>query len=153
MKMKRIITILFALLLLSCSSDTEENKDPIQNPTFSLNYLLKRWQFDKVIYNEVRFDYAHQPNCMKDEFTFANQPGQIRYYNELVFVNDICSTNGLFLEWKIKNDIISFYFGTQFVIDFKVISLTETKLIYSYFTDVNNDGIKDLITMEAIPYL
>jgi hypothetical protein len=150
--MKRIITILFALLLLSCSSDTEENKDPIQNPTFSLNYLLKRWQFDKVIYNGVRFDYAHQPNCMKDEFTFANQPGQIRYYNELVFVNDNCSTNGLFLEWKIKNDTISFYFGTQFVIDFKVISLTETKLIYSYYTDVNNDGIKDLITMEAVPY-
>jgi hypothetical protein len=150
--MKKTFTVLFALLLLSCSSDIEENKDPIQNPTFSLNYLLKRWQFDKVIYNEVRFDYAHQPNCMKDEFTFANQPGQIRYYNELVFVNDNCSTNGLFLEWKIKNDTISFYFGTQFVIDFKVISLTETKLIYSYYTDVNNDGIKDLITMEAVPY-
>lgn len=151
--MKKTITILIALLLLSCSSDTEENKDPIQNPTFSVALLLKRWSFDKVIYNGERFNYAHQPNCMKDEFTFANQPGQIRYYNELVFVNDICSANGLNLEWKIKNDTISFYFGTQFVIDFKVISLTDTKLIYSYYTDVNNDGIKDLITIEAIPYL
>ena len=151
--MKKIIAIVFALLILSCSSDTEENNDPIQNPTFSVALLLKRWSFDKVIYNGVTFNYAHQPNCMKDEFTFANQEGQIRQYNELVFVNDICSTNGLNLEWKIKNDIISFYFGTQFVIDFKVISLTETKLIYSYYVDVNNDGVKDFITMEAIPYL
>jgi hypothetical protein len=150
--MKKIFTVVFALLILSCSSDNEVNQDPIQNPTFSVALLLKRWQFDKVIYNGQRFNYAHQPNCMKDGFTFANQPGQIRYYNELVFVNDNCSTNGLFLEWKIKNDTISFYFGTQFVIDFKVISLTETKLIYSYYTDVDNDGTKDLITMEAIPY-
>ena len=150
--MKKIITIVVAILILSCSSDNEVNQDPIQNPTFSVALLLKRWQFDKVIYNGQRFNYAHQPNCMKDGFTFANQPGQIRYYNELVFVNDNCSTNGLFLEWKIKNDTISFYFGTQFVIDFKVISLTETKLIYSYYTDVDNDGTKDLITMEAIPY-
>ena len=143
--MKKIIAILFALLILSCSSDTEENNDPIQNPTFSVALLLKRWSFDKVIYNGERLNYAHQPNCMKDEFTFANQEGQIRQYNELVFVNDICSTNGLNLEWKIKNDTISFYF--------KVISLTETKLIYSYYVDVNNDGVKDFITMEAIPYL
>jgi hypothetical protein len=71
--MKKIIATVCILLILSCPSDNDENQDPIQNPTFSLNYLLKKWQFDKVIYNDVRFDYAHHPNCMKDEFTFANQ--------------------------------------------------------------------------------
>jgi hypothetical protein len=149
---KKIFSIVLLILVTSCSSDNEENKSPIQNPSFPVDLLLKRWTFDKVIYNSEIYNYIHQPNCMKDEFTFANQEGQIRQYNELIFVNDICSTNGLNLEWKIKNDIISFYFGTQFVINYTIISVTETKLIYSYYVDVDQNGEDDLITIEAIPY-
>jgi hypothetical protein len=89
---------------------------------------------------------------MKDEFTFANQQGQIRQYNELVYTNSSCSTNGINMDWRIRNDNIIFYFGSVSIAKFKVISLTDTKLVYSFYKDVDRDSTPDLIIMEAIPY-
>jgi hypothetical protein len=150
--MKKIFYFLLTLLVLSCSSDDIAIDEPIQTPTFQVDLLLKRWEFNKITFNGNTFDYMHQPNCMKDEFTFANQQGQIRQYNELVFVNNNCSTNSLYLDWRIKNDTISFYFGSVFITNFKVISLSDTKLVYSFYKDVDRDARPDLIIMEAIPY-
>jgi hypothetical protein len=150
--MNKTIIILFSLLIFSCSSDDIIIDEPILTPTFQVNLLLKRWEFSKITFNGNTFDYMHQPNCMKDEFTFANQQGQIRQYNELVFVNNNCSTNSLNLDWRIKNDTISFYFGSVFITNFKVISLTDIQLVYSFYRDVDRDSIPDLIIMEAIPY-
>lgn len=150
--MNKTIIILFSLLILSCSSDDIAIDEPIQTPTFQVDLLLKRWEFNKITFNGTTFDYMHQPNCMKDEFTFANQQGQIRQYNELVFVNNNCSTTSLNLDWRIKNDTISFYFGSVFITNFKVISLSDTKLVYSFYKDVDRDARPDLIIMEAIPY-
>ena len=150
--MKKIFYFLLTLLVLSCSSDDIAIDEPIQTPTFQVDLLLKRWEFNKITFNGNTFDYMHQPNCMKDEFTFANQQGQIRQYNELVFVNNNCSTNSLHLDWRIKNDTISFYFGSVFITNFKVISLSDTKLVYSFYKDVDRDARPDLIIMEAIPY-
>ncbi len=150
--MKKIFYLLLTLLILSCSSDDSVIDEPIQTPTFEVNLLLKRWEFNKITFNGTTFDYMHQPNCLKDEFTFANQPGQIRQYNELVFTNSSCSTNSINLDWRIINDTISFYFGSVLITKFKVISLTDTKLVYSFYRDVDRDTIPDLIIMEAIPY-
>lgn len=150
--MKKIFYFLLTLLVLSCSSDDIAIDEPIQTPTFQVDLLLKRWEFNKITFNGTTFDYMHQPNCMKDEFTFANQQGQIRQYNELVFVNNNCSTTSLNLDWRIKNDTISFYFGSVFITNFKVISLSDTKLVYSFYKDVDRDARPDLIIMEAIPY-
>ncbi len=150
--MNKTIIILFSLLIFSCSSDDIAIDEPIQTPTFQVDLLLKRWEFNKITFNGTTFDYVHQPNCMKDEFTFANQQGQIRQYNELVFVNNNCSTTSLNLDWRIKNDTISFYFGSVFITNFKVISLSDTKLVYSFYKDVDRDARPDLIIMEAIPY-
>jgi hypothetical protein len=150
--MKKIIYFILTLLILSCSSDDTVIDEPIQTPTFQVDLLLKRWQFDKITYNGNTFDYMHQPNCLKDEFTFANQQGQIRQYNELVFTNSSCSTYSLNLEWRIKNDIISFYFGDVFITNYKVMSLTDTKFVFSIYRDVDRDSILDLIILEAIPY-
>ena len=127
-------------------------EDPIENPTFQVDLLLKRWEFKKISVNGNTFDYMHQPNCMKDEFTFANQQGQIRQYNELVYTNSSCSANGIYMDWRIRNDTIIFYFGSVSITKFKVISLTDTKLVYSFYKDVDRDSTPDLIIMEAIPY-
>ncbi len=145
--------VLLAVLFLSCNSDdTTVVENPIDNPSFNVELLLNRWKFDQINVNGVQYLYEHQPNCNKDEFTFANQPGQIRQYNEVIFVNDICSTNSLNMDWKIKNDIISCYFGTQKVVDFKVLSVSNSSLIYSYTLDINNDNVDDNIIVFAIPY-
>ncbi len=151
-KMKKIFYFLLTFAIISCSSDDIAIDEPIQTPTFQVDLLLKRWEFSKITFNGNTFDYMHQPNCMKDEFTFANQQGQIRQYNELVFINNNCSTNSLYLDWRIKNDTISFYFGSVFITNFKVISLTNTQLVYSFYRDVDRDSVPDLIIMEAIPY-
>jgi hypothetical protein len=150
--MKKIFYFLLTLIILSCSSDDIVIDEPIQTPTFQVDLLLKRWEFNKITFNGTTFDYMHQPSCMKDEFTFANQSGQVRQYNELVFVNNNCSTNSLNLDWRIKNDTISFYFGSVYITNFKVISLSDTKLVYSFYKDVDRDATPDLIIMEAIPY-
>jgi hypothetical protein len=150
--MKKIFYFLFILVILSCSSDDSVIEDPIENPTFQVDLLLKRWEFNKITFNGNTFDYMHQPNCMKDEFTFANQQGQIRQYNELVYTNSSCSANGIYMDWRIRNDTIIFYFGSVSITKFKVISLTDTKLVYSFYKDVDRDSTPDLIIMEAIPY-
>ena len=118
--MRKIIICLFVLILFSCSNDDDKIENPIDNPSFSVDLLINRWKYDQVNINGQQYLYGHQPNCQKDEFTFANNQGQIRQYSELTFVNDICSTNSTIMEWKIKNDIISLYFGIEKVIDFKV---------------------------------
>ena len=149
--MKKYFVVLF-IILISCNSDDLLDDNPIDNPSFNVELLLNRWKFDQININGIQYLYQHQPNCQKDEFTFANQEGQIRQYNELIFVNDICSTNSLNMEWKIKNDIISCYFGVQKVVDFKVISVSNSSLVYSYSLDIDNDNVNDNIIRFAIPY-
>lgn len=149
--MKKYFVVLF-IILISCNSDDLPDDNPIDNPSFNVELLLNRWKFDQININGIQYVYQHQPNCQKDEFTFANQEGQIRQYNELIFINDICSTNSLNMEWRIKNDVISCYFGIQKVIDFKVISVSNSSLVYSYSLDIDNDNVNDNIIIFAIPY-
>jgi hypothetical protein len=151
-QMKKIIFGIVCLFLLSCTHDDKEIENPIDNPSFSVDLLVNRWKYNQVNINGLQYLYGHQPNCQKDEFTFANNEGQIRQYSELLFVNDICSTNSTIMEWKIKNDVISLYFGIEKVIEFKVISLTADSFVYSYTYDVDNDNIDDNIIIFAIPY-
>jgi len=151
--MKNLFYIFISFLLLSCSNDDDNSSvDPIHNPSFSVDFLLNRWSFDKVTLNGTSFEYQNQPNCLKDGFAFLNNPGQLRQYEEQIFINEDCSANNLNLEWKINEDTISFFFGTQFVLDYKVILLTQDKFVYSYYADINNDNIKDTVTVEAVPY-
>jgi hypothetical protein len=153
--MKYKIFFLFVLFFtLSCSKDDNEIVDnPIDNPSFNVNLLLNRWKFNQININGQQFQYQNQPNCQIDEFTFTNQEGQIRQYQEIIFINDICSTNSVSLDWRIKNDIISLYFGTQKIIDYKVIFLSANSLIYSFSVDINNDSILDEIIIFASPYI
>lgn len=149
--MKKYFVILI-IIFISCNSDDLPDENPIDNPSFNVELLLNRWKFDQININGIQYVYQHQPNCQKDEFTFANQEGQIRQYNELIFVNDNCSTNSLNMEWRIKNDVISCYFGIQKVVDFKVISVSNSSLVYSYSLDIDNDNVNDNIIIFAIPY-
>lgn len=144
--------IFFIVFLLSCSSDDSNIGNPIQNPEFNVDLLIKRWSYNQVNINGQQYIYQHQPSCQKDEFTFANNETQIRQYSELIFINDICSTNGINMDWRVKNDIISLFFGSQKVIDFKVILVNENSFIYSYVYDIDNDNIDDNIIIYAIPY-
>ena len=150
--MRKIIICLFVLILFSCSNDDDKIENPIDNPSFSLDLLINRWKYDQVNINGQQYLYGHQPNCQKDEFTFANNEGQIRQYSDLIFINDICSSSSTVMEWKIKEDKISLYFGTQKIIDYKVISLTSNSFVYSYVYDVDNDNIDDNIIIFAVPY-
>ncbi|MFN7045238.1 MAG: lipocalin family protein [Flavobacterium sp.] len=150
--MRKIIICLFVLILFSCSNDDDKIENPIDNPSFSVDLLINRWKYDQVNINGQQYLYGHQPNCQKDEFTFANNEGQIRQYSDLIFINDICSSSSTVMEWKIKEDKISLYFGTQKIIDYKVISLTSNSFVYSYVYDVDNDNIDDNIIIFAVPY-
>jgi hypothetical protein len=150
--MRNFIIGFLVLFLISCTSDDENKENPIDNPSFSVDLMLNRWKYNQVNINGLQYLYGHQPNCQKDEFTFANNEGQIRQYSELIFVNAICSSNSTIMEWKIKNDIISLYFGIEKVIDFKVISLTADSFVYSYIYDIDNDNVADNIIIFAVPY-
>ena len=140
------------MILFSFSNDDDKIENPIDNPSFSVDLLINRWKYDQVNINGQQYLYGHQPNCQKDEFTFANNEGQIRQYSDLIFINDICSSSSTVMEWKIKEDKISLYFGTQKIIDYKVISLTSNSFVYSYVYDVDNDNIDDNIIIFAVPY-
>ena len=102
--------------------------------------------------NETPYSYQHNPNCYNDFFGFLNRTGQQYQFIETTFTNDYCTNNSANLEWKIRKDKIFFYIGSQVVLTYKVIVLTEKKFIFSFENDIDQDGTIDSIEVTASPY-
>ena len=149
--MKKIILLALILITLSCSSDNEE-VGSIYQPTFNVDLLLKGWRYDVLKINGTSYNYQHNVNCYNDFFGFLNRTGQEYQFTETVFTNDYCTNNSTNLEWKIKKDKIYLYFGTQLVLTYKVITLTETNFTFSFENDIDKDGTIDQVEVSTSPY-
>ena len=124
----------------------------LHQPTFNVDVLLKGWRYDIIKINETPYSYQHNPNCYNDVFGFLNRTGQQYQFIETTFTNDYCTNNSANLEWKIRKDKIFFYIGSQVVLTYKVIVLTEKKFIFSFENDIDQDGTIDSIEVTASPY-
>ena len=69
-----------------------------------------------------------------------------------MFTNDHCTNNSTNLEWKIKEDEIFLYVGTQLALTYKVLFLDENNLILSLKTDIDTAGNIDDATIITSPY-
>ena len=69
-----------------------------------------------------------------------------------MFTNDHCTNNSTNLEWKIKEDEIFLYVGTQLALTYRVLFLDENILIFSLKTDIDKDSKIDDIEILASPY-
>ncbi len=69
-----------------------------------------------------------------------------------MFTNDHCTNNSTNLEWKIKEDEIFLYVGTQLALTYRVLFLDENILIFSLKTYIDKDSKIDDIEILASPY-
>ena len=150
---KSILFIFVSLLLVACSGDDDGSGTPreiggIVNATFDTDKMIGTWTYETITLNGNESAYEHVADCPKDIFTFYNSPGRSFQYEEMVRINDQCGTQTTALKWEVNRDLINFYFGQQFIIAFRVLSITDTEFILSYRFDYDQDG--DLDDVEII---
>ncbi len=148
MKNVIILTIL-SLLFASCSNDENIVDEPL---TFDPNLLLKGWSYDTVLLDGTLFQYGHNQDCNRDYFGFLNRVGQLYQFEETYYTNDYCTSNSTILRWEPVGSRINFYFGTSKVDEFEVISISENHFTFAIDRDLNNDGTKERLIVNAIPY-
>ena len=151
--MKKVVLCVFAILVLSCSSDDDTAIVEDQNvvhPSFDVDKLIGAWVYKSIKVNGETFPYEHNPNCQKDVFGFYNQEGKYFDYEELTHVDENCATSGISLKWKVKKDIISLYFGEQLALSYQVLSVTNTRFVVLVSEDIDNDGKEDHIEITAL---
>ena len=149
--MKKLFFLPILFLLFSCSPDDKEEK-PISNPTFDVDLLLKGWRYDTIKIDGILYNYQHNSFCYQDHFGFLNRPGQERMFVETTFTNDYCTNNSINMEWKIKKDKIYLYFGKPLVLTYKVVLLSENQFVFSFETDIDQDGTIDNVEISSTPY-
>ena len=150
MKKIRFLTFL-VLLFASCNKD--ENTRPISEPlTFEPKLLLNGWSYDTILWEETLYLYDHNPDCYRDHFGFRNNEGQVYQFEEIYYTNTYCTTNQAFLTWKPEGNHINFYIETVKIDQYEVISLTDKLFTFAIDRDIDNDGKKEHLIINAIPY-
>lgn len=151
----RIISVLiFIIVFASCSNN--ENVEPDLRETYFKEAIIGSWSINTVTVDGQTFLYEHTDGCEKDLFQFYNQEGKEFDFEELVVLNcnncAPCATSGTNLKWELNGDIINFYFGEQFVLEYKIIEISDTKFTYILEVDYNEDGVLDELEISAERY-
>ena len=152
--MRYLIIVLGLFLFAGCSKSDEETIDPKEE--YFKKAILGSWSFDTVKVDGVTYIYEHTLNCERDYFQFYNREGKEFDFEETYVSNCSncapCATSTTNLRWELKGSTIKFYFGEQFIIEYKLIEVTETTFTYQVMLDFDNDGEKDLLEVSAIYY-
>lgn len=150
--MKKIL-IISLLLLISCSKsdDLEDERE-----AYFLEAIIGSWSYDLVKVNGETFKVPHTEGCERDYFQFYNQEGKIFEFEESVVLNCSncakCARSGTGLRWELKGDIIKMYFGEQFIVQYKILEVTETTFTYERELDIDEDGTMEIAEITAIAY-
>lgn len=139
--------LLFLLLCTSCTAEEE-----IKLPVFSIESFMGSWAYDTLTIDGETGYYPHRDACYKDHFQFYHEEGKWNQYYETTYINDDCANTGTYLDWSINGDKLSLYFGEQFVGSYKILSVTKNTLTLLYNVDVDNDGKKEDVIINAIYY-
>ena len=136
--MKKLTLLFFSVLALStvvvsCSKDdSPSGSDQIIAKT---DGMIGRWVFDKYTSTSEGVTSAelpyNNPSCQDKQFVDLKSPGNLQYGNV-----DECVLTKYDGTWKVTNGVMHLYLtsdeGPFKVMDFSVISLSETKLILKY---------------------
>ncbi|MCI2230281.1 hypothetical protein MC378_13970 [Polaribacter sp. MSW13] len=149
--MKKLILFLIVGVLFSCSNSNEDvlQTGNIINPKFDVNKMIGAWVNQTVKVNGQVFDYEHREHCGIDVFAFYNREGNPYEYHENVYTDDNCASHGITLEWKVKENMLIFFFGENLVLTYEVISIDDTYFTVLTSDDYDNDGTIDTIEITA----
>lgn len=146
--MKKIIPVLALLILCnSCTADEE-----IKAPVFPIESFLGSWSYNTITIDGETAYYPHREQCHRDHFEIHHEEGKWNQFLENIYLNDDCANQGTYLDWKINGDILNLYFGEQLVVTYKILSVTQNNLSLLYKVDVDNDGEKEDVIINAIYY-
>ncbi len=146
--MKNLIRLIFLFILCnSCTADEE-----IRLPHFPIESFIGSWAYHTVTIDGETGYYPHRESCHKDHFQINHKEGQWNQYLETTYLNDDCANSGIYLDWKINGDILSLYFGEQLVVTYKILSVTRNTFSMLYKVDVDEDGKKEDVIINAIWY-
>lgn len=150
--MKKIgLFTFFILIFLSCTKDEKPIPEP-EPLTYEPNLLLRGWSYETVLWNGTLYLYDHNPDCYSDFFGFRNNEGQQYQFEETYFTNTYCSGNTTVLRWEPIGNHINFYFGTPKVDEYEVLTLTDKLFTFGFDRDIDKDGKKEHLIVNAIPY-
>ena len=144
-----IILILISGILFSCSKEDELENENIINPKFEVDKMIGAWVNKTVKVNGQEFEYQHREDCGIDVFAFYNSEGNPYEYHENVYIDDNCASSGLTLNWKVRENMITFYFGEELVLTFEVLSINDSYFTVLTSSDYDNDGTLDTIEITA----
>ncbi|NLP59361.1 lipocalin family protein [Lutibacter sp. B1] len=152
---KLILIFLISGIIFSCEKDDDNNSQEqaignIINPSFNVDLMIGAWVNETIIVNgNQEISYEHNPNCTKDVFGFFNTDIRPFTYEEIIHINNDCGTSQVILDWKVNENILSFYFGEQLVLEYEVLNITDTEFTVLTSDDYNNDGTIDTIQITA----
>ena len=151
--MKKYFYFIFLFVLAACSSN-EEEVDPRE--AFYREAIIGSWAINTIEFDDQIFVYDHTEGCEKDLFQFYNEEGKEFEFEELVVLNcpncAECAISQSILRWELIGNKINFYFGEQYILQYEIVSVTDTTFSYRLRLDVDNDGELDEITVNADYY-
>lgn len=151
---KLLYSLVLVLLFISCSGNDSEEIDPLE--AFYREAIIGSWSFNTVTVDNEIFVYQHTDGCEKDLFQFYNEEGKIFEYEELVINNcpqcAECSTVQTNLRWELNGNKIDFYFGETYVLQYEIVSVSETTFTYRFQFDIDNDNEIEVVEVASDYY-
>ncbi len=148
--MKKILFPFLLLLIFSSCSKKETEEEIVEK--FAIETLVGSWAYDTVTVNSETGMYPHREDCYKDHFIIRHNEGNWNDFTETIYLDDNCANQGTNLEWELKGDLFNLYWGEQLVITYKILSVTSNTLSFLYNVDIDNDGRKEEVTINAVKY-